>query len=362
MKNATISLSSKITTAQRHLDEHVREIVQWHFSPETGCPFWLEFAAKLSFDPRKEIHGYDDLKKLGHFEDEWLRGGPVRRWVPKGLAGKPVYVFETGGSTGVPKSRININDFQTDYELFSETLSAESFPLGSDWLMLGPTGPRRLRLSIEHLAQHRGGIAFFVDLDPRWVNKLIKASKWQELDEYKRHVVDQGLNILRAHENIKCVFTTPKLLEALCEKINLVKYGITGIFCGGTEMNAQFHRFAREELVPGVDFVPTYGNTLMGLACHKPFDPKDNYAITYYPPAPRAVFEIVDPDDTDKRVDYGETGRVMLTTLTKEFFMPRFLERDEGERAAPIEPYPWDGVSSLRLFSRFQESVVVGVY
>lgn len=356
------SLSQKVTDVRQKLDAHVREMVQWHFSPETGCPFWLQFAAKLSFDPRKEIHGYDDLKKLGHFEDEWLRGGPVRRWVPKGLADKPVYVFETGGSTGVPKSRININDFQTDYELFSETLSARSFPLGSDWLMLGPTGPRRLRLAIEHLAQHRGGIAFFVDLDPRWVNKLIKASKWQELDEYKRHVIDQGLNILRAHENIKCVFTTPKLLEALCEKINLVKYGITGIFCGGTEMNAQFHRFAREELVPGVDFVPTYGNTLMGLACHKPYDPKDNYAITYYPPAPRAVFEIVDPDDTDKRVDYGETGRVMLTTLTKEFFMPRFLERDEGERAAPIEPYPWDGVSNLRLFSRFQESVVVGVY
>ena len=356
------SLSQKVTDVRQKLDAHVREMVQWHFSPETGCPFWLQFAAKLSFDPRKEIHGYDDLKKLGHFEDEWLRGGPVRRWVPKGLADKPVYVFETGGSTGVPKSRININDFQTDYELFSETLSARSFPLGSDWLMLGPTGPRRLRLAIEHLAQHRGGIAFFVDLDPRWVNKLIKASKWQELDEYKRHVIDQGLNILRAHENIKCVFTTPKLLEALCEKINLVKYGITGIFCGGTEMNAQFHRFAREELVPGVDFVPTYGNTLMGLACHKPYDPKDNYAITYYPPSPRAVFEIVDPDDTDKRVNYGETGRVMLTTLTKEFFMPRFLERDEGERAAPIEPYPWDGVSNLRLFSRFQESVVVGVY
>ena len=37
-------------------------------------------------------------------------------------------------------------------------------------------------------------------------------------------------------------------------------------------MNAQFHRFAREELVPGIDFVPTYGNTLMGLAYSKPFE------------------------------------------------------------------------------------------
>ena len=158
------------------------------------------------------------------------------------------------------------------------------------------------------------------------------------------------------------MFTTPKLLESLCEKISLVKYGITGIFCGGTEMNAQFHRFAREELVPGIDFVPTYGNTLMGLACHKPFDPSDNYAIIYYPPHPRAVFELVDPNDPEKTVDYGPTGRVMLTTLTKEFFMPRFLERDEAERAEPIEIYPWDGARNVRLLSKLQESVVVGVY
>jgi hypothetical protein len=351
-----------IREAQERLDAHVREMVAWHFSPETGCPFWLDYAAKLSFDPRDKIDGYADLTVLGHFEDEWLRGGPIRRWVPKGLADQPLYVFETGGSTGLPKSRVNISDFQTDYEQFSDTLSDESFPRGGDWLMLGPTGPRRLRLAIEHLAQHRGGAAFHVDLDPRWVNKLIKAGNWRGLEEYKEHVVDQGLKILRGHDNVTCLFTTPKLLESLCEKISPVKAGITGIFCGGTEMNAQFHRFAREELVPGIDFVPTYGNTLMGLACCKPFDPADDYAITYYPPHPRAVFDIVDPDDTERTVGYGETGRVMLTTLTKEFFMPRFLERDEGERAAPIEPYPWDGVSNLRLFTRFSETVVVGVY
>jgi len=61
-------------------------------------------------------------------------------------------------------------------------------------------------------------------------------------------------------------------------------------------------------------------------------------------------------------VGYGVTGRVMLTTLTKEFFLPRFLERDEGERAAPIELYPWDGVTNLRPFARLAESLVVGVY
>jgi hypothetical protein len=29
------------------LDAHVRDIVRWHFSPETGTPFWLDFAKRL---------------------------------------------------------------------------------------------------------------------------------------------------------------------------------------------------------------------------------------------------------------------------------------------------------------------------
>jgi len=358
----TTALEIRTAEARRALDEHVCEIVEWHFDPDNGTPFWIDYAERLDFDPRKEIRSYRDLARLGHFEDEWLRGGPVRRWVPKAYADRPIYVFETGGSTGLPKNRIAIDDFRTDYELFSASLSDEGFPPGSDWLMLGPTGPRRLRLAIEHLAQHRGGIAFHVDLDPRWVNKLVRSARWDELEAYKAHVVEQGLKILRAHDGIACLFTTPKLLESLCERVSLERYGIRGIFCGGTEMNAQFHRFAREELVPGVDFVPTYGNTLMGLACSKPYRGDGDYDITYYPPSPRALFEIVDPDDPTRVVDYGKTGRVMLTTLTREFFVPRFLERDEGERARPIAPYPWDGVTNLRLFQRLQDSVTVGVY
>ena len=353
---------SAVNAAGEQLDAHVREIVRWHFSAETGCDFWLQRKEELDFDPLTEIGGYSDLSKLGHFQDEWLRGGPVRRWVPKAYKDDPVFVFETGGSTGTPKYRINVRDFQIDYEQFSESLSADGFPPGGDWLMLGPSGPRRLRLAVEHLAQLRGGICFMVDLDPRWVNRMVSQGKHHDLEEYKDHVVHQALTVLRAHDNVRCLFTTPKLLEALASKISLAKAGITGIFCGGTEMDAQFHRFAREELVPGIDFVPTYGNTLMGLACFKPFDPADDYSITYYPPQPRAVIELVDPKSPNEVVPYGGTGRVMLTTLTKEFFMPRFLERDEAERAAPTVQYPWDGVSNLRLLSELQQSVVVGVY
>ena len=119
-------------------------------------------------------YGPEELRGIGDSGRELLRGGPIRRWVPKALQSKPIYVFETGGTTGIPKSRMVVEDHWTDYELFSDTLPDKFFPKGSNWLMLGPSGPRRLRLAVEHLAQHRGGISFCVDLDPRWVIKLIK--------------------------------------------------------------------------------------------------------------------------------------------------------------------------------------------
>jgi phenylacetate-coenzyme A ligase PaaK-like adenylate-forming protein len=364
---AGTATAAQIQAAREALDVLVREVVQWHFDPATGSPFWLDYAAKLGWDPRQKIDTFADLKKLGPFEDEWLRGGPVQRWIPKALAGKPAYVFETGGTTGIPKSRVGIEDFRTDYEIFSTTLPDEYFPRGANWLMLGPSGPRRLRLSVEHLAQYRGGICFCVDLDPRWVIKLIKKGWMEHLEAYKAHVIDQGIAILQAGHDIKCMFTTPKLLEALALRLesmgtSIRQMGITGIFSGGTEFTPQWNRFAHEELLDGAYMTPTYGNTLMGLAASAPSGPHNGYKIAYYAPQPRAVVEVVSFDNPDQVVDYGQTGRVKLTTLTKEFFVPGFLERDEGEREPPYEKYPWDGVSGVRPYHAFAATTTGGVY
>jgi hypothetical protein len=368
MSDTATDLSVKEQAAKARLDAHVREIVGWHFNPETGCPFWLDFADRLGWDPRGEIACFEDLRKFPPFQDEWLRGGPVRRWLPKGLEGKPLFTFETGGTTGVPKSRLQIEDFRTDYEIFSETLPEEYFPRGANWLMLGPSGPRRLRLAVEHLCQHRGGICFCVDLDPRWVIKLIKWGEFAALEKYKAHVIDQAVTLLGAGHEIRCMFTTPKLLESLAEELEkrgatIKEMGITGIFAGGTEFTPQYTRFAMEELLgDGIYLTPTYGNTLMGLACSKPVTPEDGYKIAYYAPQPRAVIEVVAFEDPDVVVDYGETGRVRLTTLTRETFIPGFLERDEGERERPCDKYPWDGVSGVRPFRQLAAQTTVGVY
>ncbi|HAY80401.1 MAG TPA: hypothetical protein DCY79_11390, partial [Planctomycetaceae bacterium] len=315
--DTTVEVEQLAKQAKDALDAHTVEIVQQHFHDSTGCPFWLEKKAELNFDPLTEVKCFDDLKKFPLFEDEWLRGGPISRWVPKAKAGQPTYVFETGGTTGIPKSRMVIDDFRRDYENFSDTLPEQYFPKGANWLMLGPSGPRRLRLAVEHLCQVRGGISFCIDLDPRWVVKLIKKGWMEHLEEYKKHCIDQAITILTAGHDIKCMFATPKLLDGLAEGLeaqgsSIAEVGITGIFSGGTEFTPQWTRYCVEELFggpaeeSGVFMTPTYGNTLMGLACSKPVTAADQYKISYYAPQPRAVTEVVNFDDPNSVVGYGE--------------------------------------------------------
>lgn len=350
------------SAAREALDAHVRETILWHFSPETGTPHWLEWADGQDWDPLTTIETIDDLQRFPNFDGDLLRTEPHERFIPKAFEGRPFTIFETGGTTGLPKQRIGWEDYRHDYEEFSETLDDEAFPPGCYWLMVGPTGPRRLRLAIEHLAHVRGSSCYFVDLDPRWVKKLIKSGQTAQATEYMTHVVDQAVAILEARD-VSVLFTTPRLLEALALRCSIPDSGIKGVFCGGTTMDPEYTRFLVEEVLEGkVGFVPTYGNTLMGLAAHKPGLAEDGYSITYHAPQPRAVLRVVNPDEPLQTVAYGDVGRVELTTLTQELFMPRFLERDEGIRREPCREFPWDGVGEVRPFGAQAGNIVEGVY
>lgn len=354
-----------VRAARAQLDAHVRDMVAWHFSDETGTPFWLDWARSAGLDVVGAVRTFADLARLPRFEDQWLRREPHARWVPRGLAGRPYRIFETGGTTGNPKQRLSWEDHLTDYSDFSELLDAHhpgAFPNRSDWLMLGPTGPRRLRLAIEHLANVRGGACYFIDLDPRWVKVLLAEKQHDQARRYMDHVIDQAAGILRRRD-VACLFATPRLLEALDARMSVPDAGIRGVFCGGTSMTPQVIRFLVEEVLDSrVALVPTYGNTLMGLAMARPVTPEDDYALTYHAPQPRAVLRVVDPDDPDRTVDYGQWGRVELTTLTRELFMPRFLERDEAVRREPWAALPWDGTGDVRPLGSAQQATVEGVY
>ena len=60
-------MQAKTRDARERLDAWTREMMEWHFNPETGCPFWLERAKSLPFDPRREVGDRGALVAEGDF-------------------------------------------------------------------------------------------------------------------------------------------------------------------------------------------------------------------------------------------------------------------------------------------------------
>ncbi len=355
-------MTDPVAAASAALDAHVRLIVGHHFSPETGTPFWLRWADQAGWSPAEEVQGYADLLRFPPFDKGALKGAPHADWTPRAMGERPFHVFETGGTTGLPTQRLSWDDHDLDYEAFAPSLDDEAFPPGAAWLILGPTGPRRLRLAMEHLANVRGGIAYHVDLDPRWVRRVLALGDTETAARYQQHVIDQAVTILRSRE-VRCLFTTPKLLEHLGQVLPLARLGVRGVLCGGTSMSPQTVRFLCEEVLDDkVRFTAVYGNTLMGLAASQPVgsDAPHGYEVVYHAPQPRAVLRVV--DEQGAVVPFGTRGRVELSTLTEEFFMPRLLERDEAIRRPPTERHPWEGVGDVRPLGGPTSGTIEGVY
>lgn len=366
---------SKIQQANEELNAHLREIINWHFNPETGCPFWLKQVSSGALnDPRGKVSTLDDL--IHHFPnfdgDTHLRTVPASEWQPKGMPGGGWSMFVTGGTTGDPKQRwgrlsqdSDGSDYAWDYCTFSSFLPKDGFPEGGSGLYIGPGGSRRLPLGVEILARLRGAGFNKVDMDVAWM----KNEKNIAEEAYLNELVSRAIGAIR-RDKPQWVFCPPVLINAIGERIDWTQTGVKGVFAGGTEMKPEAVRHIMETLFKGqIHFVPTYGNALVGLArprgiatLTQEIDGQRPYSIIYQPLQPRTVLRIVTPEDSSNLVEFGKRGNVEITTLTKEWFMPRFLERDEAERMMPTEEYPWDGVCEVGLPEALRGKFRTGVY
>lgn len=367
-------MTTAIQKAIDERDEHIRRLMHWHFKEETGCAFWLERKQELNFDPLKEINGFDDLcEKFPLFDgDNYLRTVPADMWRPRGFGSCRWSMYQTGGTTGDPKLRWgrrgfepNESDWAWDYHTFSGSLPEEGFPDGGAWLYIGPGGPRRLRYGVEVLANCRNAGYMIIDMDVAWMKA--KANTCQK--EYLAELVDRSIRAIRRNKP-KSVFCPPVLIEAIGEEIDWAETSVTGIFAGGTEMDRETTRNIMERHLKGkIVFKPTYGNALAGLAiCRKiateatPVEGQDPYSIIYQPLQPRTLLRVVKRDNHRELVQFGERGRVVITTITNECFMPLFVERDEAGWIAPTEEYPWPGLSEVGPPEEDRATLVRGVY
>ncbi|MFC7078013.1 acyl-CoA synthetase family protein [Haloarcula halophila] len=341
-------------------DEWTRHVVETHFDPDTGTPYWLEWAADRGIDVRSAVDGFADLDSVfGSFDEDVLRSLPVERFHPQSLSG-PRRVYETGGTTGPPK-RVVMADYWRQQAAWAGRVLPEAFPRGN-LLMLGPPGgANNAGVFVEHLADLWGTLPFFVNMDPRWAKRL--ADDPRRFDEYVDHLLEQARRVVST-QDVTVLFTTARLLERPAVRDLVADSGIDAVYHGGTALDPDTHEIFREEWYADVAVAGEYGNTLMGVAQEAPprlRPPADrNYSLDYIPCEPYFVPEVVD-DDGDP-VAYGERGRVRLTVLSEELFLPKLLERDSAVRVRGEAPLEWDWLRNPGTAQAATAEATEGVY
>ncbi|MEU9775645.1 MULTISPECIES: AMP-binding protein [unclassified Streptomyces] len=349
-------------------EEFLRAAMRWHFSPETGSPFWLERASLLDFDPLTDIRTFADLTRFPNLAGE-LREVRAEDLVPRGYGDRPdvVGVYESGGTTGAPKRIVLLRDWLDRLLGWSSAqLDAHGVPQGVNWLVVAPTGPHMVGDVIKHQTALRGGLAFTVDLDPRWVKKLISEGKGAEAGAYAEHIVDQVAHVLRT-QDIGVLMCTPPVLERLAARDDLAKLiedKVQAINWVGTQMDPDTRHLYRTEVFPRARLYSGYGSTMiLGNASERP-GLTDDEPCVYDPWSPYMTFSVVDPE-TGVPVEYGERGQVVMHHVSKSLLMPNNLERDHATRCrpAPGAAQTGDSVADIAPVQEFDnETVIEGVY
>jgi phenylacetate-coenzyme A ligase PaaK-like adenylate-forming protein len=350
-------------TKSADLDDWVRHLVDVHFHPVHGAPFWIARAKELGLDARTAIRGYDDLALLGFFPMEALRTRNVLDFLPADVAADRgrLRVHETGGTTGAP-GRIAVRDFYEPVNRFFNWYLDEivGFPRGGNWLFVGPTGPHGVSDSTRQMAQTRGGMCYVIDLDPRFIKLLYQQQDMRTVGLYMKHIQRQAYGILDTQQ-IDVLGSTPILIQAMAPELKERGYRFSGMMFGGTQLSPDLLRLLRTEYFPQAVQTAVYGNTLFGGALLGP-PQADSTDIVYYPIEPLVKIDLVDPQHPERRVGIGETGQVCVTVLSEERFLPRMLERDQAERAPVLPALGWEGVANVRPLAGAAGAMAQGVY
>jgi phenylacetate-coenzyme A ligase PaaK-like adenylate-forming protein len=345
-------------------EAYLRQAVRWHFSPQTGSPYWLERAKTLDFDPLTDVKTFEDLALFPNIVDE-LRDVSVREMVPAGYGPTPPSptIYESGGTTGAPKRVIVMPDWAEQLtKLLVADLDQPALRDGGS-LFVGPTGPHMFGQIQKDVAARRNSVLFYIDLDPRWVKKLVARGAGDEAAAYVEHVVEQVEFILRT-QDITLLTTTPPLLQAIArhdDLVDVINDKVARIQLGGAHLDADTRDILRDTF-PNIQLDNMYGSTMiLGTARTRDSISKDDPDI-HDAYSPYITFSVIDPE-SGRPVSYGERGQVVMNHISKAMFLPNNLERDTAVRVLGPDGQLGDSVSEVKPVETFGgETVIEGVY
>jgi acyl-CoA synthetase (AMP-forming)/AMP-acid ligase II len=352
--------------ARPNPDEFVRAAMDWHFNPETGSAYWVQRAKTLGFDPRTDVKSIDDLALFPNIINE-LRDVRAEDLIPRGYGANPdiVGVYDSGGTTGAPKRVVVLRDWWDRHAVWANaSLDAHGLPRTVNWLAVTPSGPHIFGEIATRFAADRGGIKFSVDMDPRWVKKLLAAGKATEAEAYAEHLVEQAGFVLRS-QDIGVVITTPPLLERIArhdDLVELINEKVRGILWSGAHMDPDTRFLYHSEVFPDVRIIGAYGSTMILGGINERVGLAEEDPCVFDPPAPFITFRVIDPD-TGRPVGYGHRGQVVMHHLSKNMLLPNNLERDLATRIPPPSGQVGDSVADVSPVARFDDAAVIeGVY
>lgn len=332
------------------IEKRLAEVLALHFDPATGTPYWLEVAARLGFDPRREIREIGELQRIGFMDADAMRRRPLSDLVSREAMSRPaeVHVVQTGGTLGDP---IWTAYSQAEYEAafvypFVAAAHHVGFPRGGVWLYVGPSGPHVIGRAARSIARATGSIEpFFVDFDPRWVRKLPDASFAAE--RYLAHVLDQAMGVLDS-QPITCLFATPPVLAGLAARMTpSQRTRIRGVHYGGLALAPELLMRLQAEAFTNAIHLSGYGNTLFG--CCLELDCSRGRELRYFPAGNRLLLGTCgDPNDAHS-IDYitpNAQGRCVFTRLDRTALIVNMLERDTLSLVPPPPSAPSEFIAN----------------
>jgi phenylacetate-coenzyme A ligase PaaK-like adenylate-forming protein len=344
---------------------YLREAVRWHFSPETGCPYWLKRAEMLDFNPLTDVTTFEDLALFPNIVDE-LRDVDVRELVPAGYGPNPPIpaVYESGGTTGAPKRAVFMPDWEEQFTAWyaAELLEQPGLRDGG-LLMVGPSGPHMFGQIQRRVAALLNSVLFTIDLDPRWVKKLVARGAVDEAAAYVDHILEQAGHILRT-QDITILTTTPPLLQAIArddDLVDVINDKVLRIQGGGAHFDEDTRGILRE-IFPNAKVRNIYGSTMILGAARTREGLSEHDPVIHDAQSPYITFSVIDPE-TGRPVPYGQRGQVVMNHISKTMFLPNNLERDTAIRVPGPDGQVGDSVSEVKPVETFGgQAVIEGVY
>ncbi|MCV7224473.1 AMP-binding protein [Mycolicibacterium komossense] len=346
-------------------DEYLRTAIAWHFGEATGSAFWLATAKELDFDPLTDVQTYADLRWFPNLVNE-LRDVPVADLIPRGYGSPPPVplIFESGGTTGAPKRTVQLPDWVEQVLQWQvQDFRSAGFAPGRDMLCLMPSGPHGVGYFTRRVSAQLGSTFHAVDLDPRWVKKLVARGASAEVSAYVDHVLDQARFVLRT-QDVANLQTTPPLLEAIARRddlVDLVNDTVRFMMLSGAHVTPDSMDILRQ-IFPATTISMVFGSTMILSQAMTRTPEADSAHFIFDPRSPYVVFWVVDPETREPVAD-GERGQVVMHHISKGMFLPNNLERDSAIRSQGPQGQVGDSLSVVTpVGSHDGETVVEGVY